>query len=104
MRGRAMIVSATAPGSPLVVAAPAKLNLFLELTDKRPDGYHELESLMLTVDLFDTLELTPNGSARSVSPRTTPHFRRAKPISSQKRFGAAPSRGRRYCPHEADPE
>lgn len=40
----------------VVVAAPAKLNLFLEVTRKRPDGYHDLESLMVAVDLFDTLE------------------------------------------------
>jgi 4-diphosphocytidyl-2-C-methyl-D-erythritol kinase len=40
----------------LVVAAPAKLNLFLEILRKRPDGYHDIESLMLAVDLFDTLE------------------------------------------------
>src|SRR6266545_778214 len=41
----------------VVVAAPAKLNLFLEIHRKRPDGYHDLESLMVAVDLFDTLEL-----------------------------------------------
>ena len=41
----------------VVVAAPAKLNLFLEILRKRPDGYHDLESLMVAVDLFDTLEL-----------------------------------------------
>jgi 4-diphosphocytidyl-2-C-methyl-D-erythritol kinase len=41
----------------LVVAAPAKLNLFLEILRRRPDGYHDVESLMLAVDLFDTLEL-----------------------------------------------
>jgi 4-diphosphocytidyl-2-C-methyl-D-erythritol kinase len=40
----------------VVVAAPAKLNLFLEILLKRPDGYHDLESLMIAVDLFDTLE------------------------------------------------
>lgn len=44
-----------------VVAAPAKLNLFLEVTAKRPDGYHDLESLMVAVDLFDTLELFERG-------------------------------------------
>lgn len=41
----------------VVVAAPAKLNLFLEITRKRPDGYHDLESLMVAVDLFDTLDV-----------------------------------------------
>lgn len=44
--------------SSLVVAAPAKLNLFLEITGKRADGYHDLESLMVAVDLYDTLEFT----------------------------------------------
>src|SRR5438067_12355645 len=52
------------PASPagrdaVVVAAPAKLNLFLEVLGKRPDGYHDLESLMVAVDLFDTLEVRP---------------------------------------------
>ena len=42
----------------LVVAAPAKINLFLEIRGKRPDGYHDLESLMVAVNLFDTLELS----------------------------------------------
>ncbi|MFM8272162.1 MAG: 4-(cytidine 5'-diphospho)-2-C-methyl-D-erythritol kinase [Gemmata sp.] len=48
----------------LVVAAPAKINLFLEIVRKRPDNYHDLESLMVAVSLFDTLELraTSDGS------------------------------------------
>jgi 4-diphosphocytidyl-2-C-methyl-D-erythritol kinase len=37
------------------VLAPAKLNLFLEVKDRRPDGYHEIESLMVAVNLYDTL-------------------------------------------------
>ena len=37
------------------VSTPAKLNLFLEVSAKRPDGYHELETLMVTIGLFDTL-------------------------------------------------
>jgi 4-diphosphocytidyl-2-C-methyl-D-erythritol kinase len=41
----------------VVVAAPAKLNLFLEVLRRRPDGYHDLESLLVAVDLFDTLEV-----------------------------------------------
>jgi 4-diphosphocytidyl-2-C-methyl-D-erythritol kinase len=47
----------------LVVAAPAKLNLFLEVVAKRPDGYHDLESLMVGIELFDTLELRATTSA-----------------------------------------
>ncbi len=46
-----------AGGDGIVLAAPAKLNLFLEILRKRPDGYHDLESLMVAVDLFDTVEL-----------------------------------------------
>jgi 4-diphosphocytidyl-2-C-methyl-D-erythritol kinase len=42
-------------GPSLVVHTPAKLNLFLEILAKRQDGYHELETLMVAVDLFDTL-------------------------------------------------
>jgi 4-diphosphocytidyl-2-C-methyl-D-erythritol kinase len=40
------------------ILAPAKLNLFLEVLARRPDGYHEIESLMVTVDLHDTLTFT----------------------------------------------
>ncbi len=42
-----------------IIAAPAKVNLFLELLSKRPDGYHELETLLAPVDLYDTLEIQP---------------------------------------------
>jgi 4-diphosphocytidyl-2-C-methyl-D-erythritol kinase len=39
----------------VTVFAPAKLNLFLNVLGKREDGYHELESLMVSVGLYDTL-------------------------------------------------
>ncbi|MFO1315344.1 MAG: 4-(cytidine 5'-diphospho)-2-C-methyl-D-erythritol kinase [Burkholderiales bacterium] len=41
----------------LVVAAPAKVNLFLHVTGRRADGYHTLESLFALVDLADTIAL-----------------------------------------------
>ncbi len=41
----------------VVIAAPAKLNLCLEILRKRSDNYHDLESLMVAIDLFDTLEI-----------------------------------------------
>src|SRR5262245_34517028 len=51
-----MIVLTVAGG--VEVLAPAKLNLFLEVLARRTDGYHEIESLMVTVNLYDTLTVT----------------------------------------------
>lgn len=39
--------------------APAKINLFLEVLAKRSDGYHEIETLMAPISLFDTLFFSP---------------------------------------------
>ncbi|MFM8400324.1 MAG: hypothetical protein ACKOAH_21040, partial [Pirellula sp.] len=36
---------------------PAKINLFLEVLGRRPDGYHDLDTVMLAIDLTDTLEI-----------------------------------------------
>ena len=47
---------------PLLVHTPAKLNLFLEILGKRDDGFHELETLMITVSLYDTLVFTEEES------------------------------------------
>ncbi len=41
----------------LVVLSPAKINLFLEVRARRPDGYHEIETVMQLVDLCDTVRL-----------------------------------------------
>ncbi|NTU59736.1 MAG: 4-(cytidine 5'-diphospho)-2-C-methyl-D-erythritol kinase [Deltaproteobacteria bacterium] len=43
--------------SPLRLLAPAKVNLYLEVVGKRPDGYHDLKMLMAPVSLFDELTL-----------------------------------------------
>lgn len=37
--------------------APAKLNLFLHVTGRRPDGYHLLETVFELIDLCDTIDL-----------------------------------------------
>lgn len=45
------------------ISAPAKLNLFLHIVGRRPDGYHLLESVFMLVDWSDTLhfELRTDG-------------------------------------------
>lgn len=40
------------------VSSPAKLNLFLNVLAKRPDGYHSIETLFERISLCDTLRLT----------------------------------------------
>jgi len=39
----------------MIVSAPAKINLTLRIIGKRPDGYHELESVMQMLSLADSL-------------------------------------------------
>lgn len=46
----------------IVVWAPAKVNLFLEVLAKRADGYHEVATLMTAVSLYDTLEFKEEAS------------------------------------------
>ena len=49
-------------GGARVQRAPAKVNLFLEVLAKRPDGYHDIETLMVAVNLFDTLKFREDSS------------------------------------------
>ena len=48
-------------------AAPAKINLFLQVTGKRPDGYHELCSAMVKLDLADTMAFDFSAAGIQVS-------------------------------------
>ena len=41
------------------ISAPAKLNLGLAVLGRRADGYHEIATVLLTVDLLDRLRLSP---------------------------------------------
>ncbi|MGR0481054.1 MAG: 4-(cytidine 5'-diphospho)-2-C-methyl-D-erythritol kinase [Candidatus Electronema sp. V4] len=42
----------------LMIHAPAKINLYLKILGRRPDGYHELDTLMQKVALYDELDLS----------------------------------------------
>ena len=48
--------------SSLRLLSPAKLNLFLHITGRRQDGYHELQTLFQLLDWGDHLEFSPNHS------------------------------------------
>ena len=42
------------------IKAYAKINLTLEVLGRRPDGYHEVRTVLQTIDLADTLWITPS--------------------------------------------
>lgn len=44
--------------------APAKLNLFLNITGRRADGYHELQTVFQFLDIGDQLEFSPRDDGR----------------------------------------
>ncbi len=50
-----------------VLYAPAKINLFLKVTGKRPDGYHCLFTLFQKVTLFDQIIIRKRGKGISLS-------------------------------------
>ncbi len=53
----------------LTLKAPAKINLYLDVAAKRPDGYHDIETVMQSISLFDTLTVRrqPENGGRSIS-------------------------------------
>ncbi len=60
---------------PLILSAPAKVNLFLDVGRLRPDGYHDIVSILQTVDLQDRLTIRPSstgGFSLSVSDPAVP--------------------------------
>ncbi len=46
----------------MTFACPAKINLTLEVLDRRPDGYHTLRSVMVPLELADALRIEPASS------------------------------------------
>jgi 4-diphosphocytidyl-2-C-methyl-D-erythritol kinase len=51
----------------LRILSPAKINLFLYVLGRRPDGYHDLASLMCRIDLYDEIILNPASAEMSLT-------------------------------------
>ena len=49
----------TTVGGGLLVLAPAKINLSLLIAGKRPDGFHEIETIMAKVNWYDEILIQP---------------------------------------------
>ncbi|MGI9553664.1 MAG: 4-(cytidine 5'-diphospho)-2-C-methyl-D-erythritol kinase, partial [Thermodesulfobacteriota bacterium] len=43
--------------NPITLLSPAKVNLTFEIYEKKPDGYHEIKSIMQPVNLFDHVKI-----------------------------------------------
>ena len=56
----------------LLWPAPAKLNLFLHVTGRRPDGYHELQTVFQLIDLSDTIAISVREDGRIERPDGPP--------------------------------
>lgn len=69
--------------SMLTAPCPAKLNMFLEVLGKRPDGYHELKTVMLRTSLCDQLSIrrtSGTGVSLRFSDSTPEQLRRGVPL------------------------
>ncbi|MGL5262349.1 MAG: 4-(cytidine 5'-diphospho)-2-C-methyl-D-erythritol kinase, partial [Bacteroides sp.] len=49
----------------MIVFPPAKINLGLNVTEKRPDGYHNLETIFYPIPLEDMLEVVVDTDLRT---------------------------------------
>src|SRR5262245_18805403 len=65
--------------------APAKLNLYLDVLGRRPDGFHEVETLMAPIRLYDRLRWEPGEIGKrspfafAYAPSTPADFQAAAP-------------------------
>ena len=56
----------TAGNKLIIIEAPAKLTLSLRVTGVREDGFHLIDAEMVSLDLTDTLTITPGGNGVSL--------------------------------------
>lgn len=62
-------------------AAPAKLNLFLHVVGRRPDGYHLLQTVYRFIDRADTLHFAPRDDGDVVLATPTPGVEAANDLA-----------------------
>ena len=56
--------------SSVTLPSPAKINLFLHITGRRDNGYHDLQTVFQLLDFGDTLTFTPNNTGQiNLSPQ-----------------------------------
>ena len=53
--------------TPLILRSPGKINFGLDIIRKRPDGFHELESLMVPLDVCDEMVFAPQEAGYGVT-------------------------------------
>ena len=51
-------------GERVLIDAPAKVNLSLEVLFKRSDGFHEIETLIVAINVCDTLACAPRSDGQ----------------------------------------
>ena len=74
----------------LKIKAPAKINLYLDVLDKRPDGYHNVKSIMQAVSLYDTVTVSESDTiAVTCTSREVPTDNRNLAYKAAEAFFAA---------------
>ena len=53
-----MAIDGRGHGGSIRCRAPAKVNLYLHVLNRRPDGYHDIDSLIVFADVFDEIEVS----------------------------------------------
>ena len=79
----------TRPVKTLLALSPAKLNLFLHVTGRRPDGYHSLQTVFQLLNWGDDMrfewrgspDITLSGDTDDIAPEHNLILRAAKRIS-----------------------
>ncbi|MFC1675740.1 4-(cytidine 5'-diphospho)-2-C-methyl-D-erythritol kinase [Planctomycetota bacterium] len=61
-------------GDQLLVRAPAKINLTLLIAGKRPDGFHEIETIMAKINFYDEILIEPGAKTGIELICTGPHW------------------------------